>query len=66
MSVGGGLGAQQFFCHLKRTLELFISVRMSPLETFYDRLVETMTPEKKKRTGDRSSGKKYDVPHFCS
>ena len=30
MSVGGGLGALQFFGHLKRALELFISVRMSP------------------------------------
>ena len=31
MSVGGGLGALQFFGHLKRALELSISVRMSPL-----------------------------------
>ena len=30
MSVGGGLGALQFFGHLKRVLELLISVRMSP------------------------------------
>ena len=29
-----GLGALQFFGHLKRGLELFISVRMSPLATF--------------------------------
>ena len=28
ISVGGGLGALQFFCHLKRALELFISVRI--------------------------------------
>ena len=34
ISVGGGLGALQFFGHLKRALELFISVRMSPLVTF--------------------------------
>ena len=34
MSVGGGLGALQFFGHLKRALELFISVKMSPLATF--------------------------------
>ena len=34
MSVGGGLGALQFFGYLKRALELFISVRMSPLATF--------------------------------
>ena len=33
ISVGGGLGALQFFGHLKRTLELFILVRMSPLAT---------------------------------
>ena len=31
MSVGGGLGALQFFGHLKRALEPLISVRMSPL-----------------------------------
>ena len=30
MSVGGGLGALQLFGHLKRALELLISVRMSP------------------------------------
>ena len=29
MSVGGGLGALQFFGHLKRVLELLISVPMS-------------------------------------
>ena len=34
MSVGGGLGALQFFGHLKRALELLISIRMSPLTTF--------------------------------
>ena len=34
MSVGGGLGALQFFGHLKRVLELFISVRMRPLARF--------------------------------
>ena len=38
-----------FFGHLKRALELFISVRMSPLATFSDHLVDTMTPEKKKK-----------------
>ena len=30
-SVGGGLGALQFFGHLKRALELLFSVRMSPI-----------------------------------
>ena len=33
-SVGGGLGALHFFGHLKRALELFISVRMSLLAIF--------------------------------
>ena len=32
--VGGALGALKFFGHLKRALELFISVRMSPFATF--------------------------------
>ena len=32
--VGGGLGAHPFFGHLKRALELLISVRISPLATF--------------------------------
>ena len=34
MSVRGGLDALQLFRHLKMTLELLISVRMSPLATF--------------------------------
>ena len=34
MSVGRGVGALQFFSHLKRALELLISVSMSPLTTF--------------------------------
>ena len=34
ISAGGGLDVLQFFGHLKRALELFISVRMSPLATF--------------------------------
>ena len=34
MSVEGGLGALQFFGHLKRALELLISTRVSPLATF--------------------------------
>ena len=49
MSMGGGLFALQFFGHLKRALELFISVRMSPLATFYDHLVDKMTPGKKNK-----------------
>ena len=38
-----------FFGHLKRALELFISIRMSPLATFKDHLVVTMTPGKKQK-----------------
>ena len=34
ISVGRGISALQFFCHLKRALELFISVRMSPIARF--------------------------------
>ena len=34
MSLGGGLGALQFFRSLKRALELLIYVRMSPLATY--------------------------------
>ena len=47
MSVGGGLAALQFFGHLKRGLELLISVRMSPFATFWDHWVDTITPGKK-------------------
>ena len=36
-----------FFGHLKRALEVFISVRMSSLATFYDNWVGTITPGKK-------------------
>ena len=39
-----------FFGHLKRALELFISVRMSPLAT---------------RIRNLPSGKKYKIQHFC-
>ena len=48
MSVGGGLGALQFFGHLKRALELLISVRMSTLTTFWENWVDTINPGKKK------------------
>ena len=50
ISVGGGLDTFQFFGHLKRALELFISVRMSPLARFSDHWVDTITPGKKKQT----------------
>ena len=34
ISVGGGLGTLQFFVHLKRALELLVSVWMSPIARF--------------------------------
>ena len=59
ISVGGGLGALQFFCHLKKALELSISVTMSPLATFEDNWVDTITPGEKtknnKQTNKRAS-----------
>ena len=42
------LGTLQFFGHLKRALELLISIGMSPLATFSDHGVDTITPGKKK------------------
>ena len=73
MRFGGGLGALRFFGHLRRTLELLISVRMSPLATFQDHWVDTTTPGEKnnKKTNkwtricDLSSCKKYKISHFC-
>ena len=44
----------KFFGHLKRALELFISLRMSPLVTFLDHLVDTMTLGKKKQTNKQA------------
>ena len=38
-----------FFGHSKRALELFIFVRMSPLATFWDHLVDMITPGKKNK-----------------
>ena len=58
MSVGGGLGALQFFWSLERVLELLISVRMSHFATFWDHWFDTITPEKKqnkKTTNKRAS-----------
>ena len=53
-----------FFGHLKRALELFISVRMSPLATFSDHLVDTMTPgEKKQKTKKKKTNK--HAPVIC-
>ena len=49
MSVGGGLGTLQIFGHLKRALELLISVRMSPIATFEDHSVDTITPREKQQ-----------------
>ena len=55
-----------FFGHSKRALELLISVRLSPLVTFYDHWVDTITPGKKTRACDLYSGKKWKIPRFCS
>ena len=55
MSLGGGLVALQFFGHLKRELELFVFVKMSPLPTFRAHWVYTITPEKKKKTNKHAS-----------
>ena len=52
-----------FFGHLKRALELFISVRMSPLATFLDHLVDTMTPGKKKNKKKKQTNK--HAPVIC-
>ena len=59
MSAGGSLGVLQCFGHLKRALELLISVKMSLPATFLDHWVDTITPGKKKKTRirDMSSGK---------
>ena len=44
-----------FFGHLKRALELFISVRMSPLATFWDSWVDTITPGGKNKTNKQTN-----------
>ena len=49
MSVGGGLGALQFFGHLKRALELLISVRMSPLATLTNESIRSLLEKKKNK-----------------
>ena len=48
MSVGGSVAALQFFGHLKKALELLISVKMNPLATFLYHWVEMITPMGKK------------------
>ena len=45
----------------KRTLELFISVRMSPRATLYDHFVDTMTPGKKKTKKNRQTNKQINT-----
>ena len=60
-------GAQvpsNFFGHLKRALELFISVRMSPLAILQDHLVDTMTPGEKKKTKKNKQTNKQ-APVIC-
>ena len=67
--MGWGLVALHFFGHLKRALELLISVRMSPLATFYDYWVGTITPGEKKQTNKHVSVicfVAYKIPHFCT
>ena len=49
MSVGGVQLLSNLFGHLKRALELLISVRMSPLPIFQDHLVDAITPGKKQQ-----------------
>ena len=61
ISVGGGLGALQFFGHLKRTLELFIAVRVSPLARFLDHWVDTITPGKNKKQKKKQPNKHASV-----
>ena len=57
----------KYFGHLKRALELFISARMSPLATFWDHLVDTMTPGKKKKQNKKKNKKKTNkyAPVIC-
>ena len=71
ISLGGGLGALQLFGHLKRALELFISVRTKPSRNIpgplgrYDHPWEKNEQANKwTRIRDLSSGKKYKIPHF--
>ena len=70
MTVGGGLGALHFLCHLKRVLELLVSVRVNPLAIFSDNWVNTITAGKKQKTNkqtrirDLSSGKNKKIHLF--
>ena len=61
-----------FFGHLKRALEVLISVRMSPLCDILEPLGRYDHPwEKNKQIKNKhasvilTSGKKYKIPHFC-
>ena len=51
--MGGGLGALRFFGHLKRELELLISVRMSPLASSVDTI--THGKKNKKRNKEKTN-----------
>ena len=57
LSVGGGLGALQFFGHLKRALELLISIRIEPLDDILGPMGREDNPEKKnkKKTNKHTS-----------
>ena len=63
----GGQLPSNIFRHLKRTLELLICVKISPIATFQNHWIDTLIPGKKKtnkqinkytRIRDLSSGKK--------
>ena len=65
-SVGGGPRCHPIFRSLKRALELFNSVRMSPLATFQDHLVDTMAPREKnkKKTTNKQAPVIYTKFHI--
>ena len=50
-----------FYGGLKGTLELLISVRMSPLATFYDYWVDTIIPAKKQQKANKQTNKHASV-----
>ena len=73
MSVGGGLGALQFFWSLKKGTRTFHFRKnepscdtLGPLGRYDDPWgkEEEKKTSKKTRSRDLSSGKKYETPHF--
>ena len=63
----GGLVALQFFGHLKRALELLISVSNEPSRKILGPLGRYDHPRGKKANKhcELSSGGKHKIPHFC-